>query len=255
MADSITADVSEADIRSALSAVKDPELDEPITELGFVTSVDLSGNNVLVRLRLPTSFCAPNFAYLMASDSMDAVRGVPGIGHVQVVLDGNTDSERINAGIAAGLGFAGTYPEESEIELDELRRIFQVKAHFASIERVISRLVRDHNVVSADLHEMRLGDLPDIPEVDGLRRRRIDIGLPNEDSDFLLVDDTNTRWDTSNLEMQLRFARATRISIDGNAHFCRGLLKTRYPESEADQAPRPEIFDTESLFSVINRKD
>ena len=36
----------------------------------------------------------------------------------------------------------------------------------------------------------------------------------------------------------LRRARSTRISIDGNAHFCRGLLRTRYPGSDADQAPR-----------------
>ena len=28
--------------------------------------------------------------------------------------------------------------------------------------------------------------------------------------------------------MALRKARSTRISIDGNAHFCRGLLRTRY---------------------------
>jgi len=30
----------------------------------------------------------------------------------------------------------------------------------------------------------------------------------------------------------LRRARSTRISIDGNAHFCRGLLRTRYPEAD-----------------------
>ncbi|MEU3898566.1 hypothetical protein [Streptomyces sp. NPDC045251] len=29
-----------------------------------------------------------------------------------------------------------------------------------------------------------------------------------------------------------------RISVDGNAHFCRGLLRTRCPDSAADQAPR-----------------
>ncbi|MCW2817698.1 MAG: putative metal-sulfur cluster biosynthetic enzyme [Marmoricola sp.] len=40
--------------------------------------------------------------------------------------------------------------------------------------------------------------------------------------------------------MALRRARSTRISIDGNAHFCRGLLRTRYPGSEADQVNRPE---------------
>jgi hypothetical protein len=30
----------------------------------------------------------------------------------------------------------------------------------------------------------------------------------------------------------LRRARSTRISIDGNAHFCRGLLRTRYGETD-----------------------
>jgi hypothetical protein len=38
--------------------------------------------------------------------------------------------------------------------------------------------------------------------------------------------------------MRLRFARTVRVSIDGNAHFCRGLLTTRYPESAAAQRPR-----------------
>jgi hypothetical protein len=37
--------------------------------------------------------------------------------------------------------------------------------------------------------------------------------------------------------MRLRRARSVRISVEGNAHFCRGLLTTRYPGSEADQAP------------------
>jgi hypothetical protein len=38
--------------------------------------------------------------------------------------------------------------------------------------------------------------------------------------------------------LALRRARSTRISIDGNAHFCRGLLRTRYPEpSEALRDP------------------
>ncbi len=32
--------------------------------------------------------------------------------------------------------------------------------------------------------------------------------------------------------LALRRARSTRISIDGNAHFCRGLLRTRYGETD-----------------------
>ena len=57
-------------ILRALDVVIDPELDEPITDLGFVHTVDVSPDGDLeVHLRLPTSFCAPNFAYLMVSDA------------------------------------------------------------------------------------------------------------------------------------------------------------------------------------------
>ncbi|MGH3395980.1 MAG: iron-sulfur cluster assembly protein, partial [Streptosporangiaceae bacterium] len=47
---------------AALQTVRDPELDEPITALGFVAGCDITaGGDALVRLRLPTYFCAPNF--------------------------------------------------------------------------------------------------------------------------------------------------------------------------------------------------
>ncbi len=32
-----------------------------------------------MRLRLPTYFCAPNFAFLMVADAYDAVSAVPGV--------------------------------------------------------------------------------------------------------------------------------------------------------------------------------
>ena len=46
------------------------QLDEPVTGLGFVRSVPgARRKREVVHLRLPTSFCSPNFAYLMASDA------------------------------------------------------------------------------------------------------------------------------------------------------------------------------------------
>lgn len=53
------------EVMEALATVVDPELDEPITDLGFVRSVILDDRGVTIHLRLPTSFCSPNFAYLM----------------------------------------------------------------------------------------------------------------------------------------------------------------------------------------------
>ena len=62
----------------ALDEVIDPELDEPITTLRFVSSVEIDDGAVEVRLRLPTPQCAPNFAFLMAADASAAVRRLPG---------------------------------------------------------------------------------------------------------------------------------------------------------------------------------
>src|SRR5215471_17797574 len=63
-----------ARLLAALDRVRDPELDEPITSLGFVAACSISADgDAEIRLRLPTYFCAPNFAYLMVDDAYDAV--------------------------------------------------------------------------------------------------------------------------------------------------------------------------------------
>ena len=71
--------IERAALLAALGTVRDPELDEPLTDLGPVQAVDEHERMVDVRLRLPTYFCAPNLAYLMAADARAAVLGVPGL--------------------------------------------------------------------------------------------------------------------------------------------------------------------------------
>ena len=67
-----TPGVPREDLLRALETVRDPELDEPITSLGFVAACTVSSDgDAQVRLRLPTYFCAPNFAYLMVADADD----------------------------------------------------------------------------------------------------------------------------------------------------------------------------------------
>ncbi len=229
--------VTEQEVRAALGAVVDPELDEPVTDLGFVRSVRVDGADVEVHLRLPTSFCAPNFAWLMVSDAHDAVSAVPGVERVVVELDDHSDSDLINAGLAAGLGYRGTFGHEAEDSLDELRATFRRKAHTAAMERALTALLRADPAV--DVREVTLGDLP-ADAAAGLRRRRAALGLPADDAAPVLLREDGTRPDTADAPGVLRRARSVRISVDGNAHFCRGLLTTRYPGSEADQAPRPD---------------
>ena len=95
---------------AALETVRDPELDEPITSLGFVASCAVSAaGDAQVRLRLPTYFCAPNFAYLMVADAYDAVSALPGVRRAEVVLEDHFASDVINDGVAAQAGFVQTF--------------------------------------------------------------------------------------------------------------------------------------------------
>lgn len=224
---------------AALGTVVDPELDEPVTDLGFVTRCEVAdGGAVRVALRLPTAFCSPNFAYLMVSDAHDAVLALPGVTALVITLEDHSDSEQINAAIAAHLGFADAFPSETDEELNELRAIFRRKAHQAYVERVCSVMTREHGWEVDQLHRLRIADLPAGPLHDGLLRRRSDLGIAAGSGAVVCVDERGTPWPVGELPRRLRLARSVRVSIDGNAHFCRGLLATRYPGAEAAQAQR-----------------
>jgi metal-sulfur cluster biosynthetic enzyme len=233
--------LTEQQVRTALGTVVDPELDEPITDLGFVRSVEVGDDTVEVHLRLPTSFCAPNFAWLMVSDAREAVTALPGAGRVVVELDDHHDSELINRGLAADAGYLGTFGHEAEESLDELRATFQRKAHTAAMERALTGWLRsDPSRSESEVGGVTLADLPDGPTTEALLRRRAVLGLPAGPASAVLVDADGRRPDRAQVALHLRKARSVRISIDGNAHFCRGLLATRYPGAEDDQVPRAD---------------
>lgn len=217
----------ESDVWSALGAVRDPELDESIVELRFVSGVQIESDAVHVRLRLPTYFCAPNFAYLMVSDAFDVVTRVAAGRSVRITLEDHFASAEINGGVSAGAGFQGSFPGQAQGELAELRLTFQRKAHAACLERAAAQLVKRGRPIE-ELAEARLSDLPDTPERESLLRRRADLGLSIDPAQPMFVDANGDPIGKPELAMHLRLARATRVSIDGNAHFCRGLLRTRY---------------------------
>jgi metal-sulfur cluster biosynthetic enzyme len=226
----------ETEILDALATVTDPELDEPITDLGFVRSVFVDDDGVTVHLRLPTAFCSPNFAYLMASDALDALRELDDIGQVRVLLDDHHDSDKINAGLAADAGYIGTFGVEAKESLAELRDLFWRKAHTAAMERAITSLLRQKPMDIEEVGHLLLRDLPEGKAKVALLRRRFAIGLSNCPNSRVVVDDEGKPVAPESVSMRLRFAKSVRISMEGNSHFCRGLLATRYSDDEIQGA-------------------
>jgi hypothetical protein len=177
----------------------------------------------------------------MASDAKDAITALDGVGRVVVQLDDHHDSDLINAGLAADAGYLGTFGSEAESDLDGLRMTFRRKAHTAAMERCLTHWLRSHpGQGEARVGSLRLGELPSSRQTDALLRRRAALGLTLAPDGFVLVDHQGHEYQADQVPLALRRARSTRISIDGNAHFCRGLLATRYPGSERDQVARAE---------------
>ncbi len=226
-------------VLAALETVRDPELDEPITSLGFVTSCTVSEDgDAQVRLRLPTYFCAPNFAFLMVADAYDAVSAMDGVRNAEVVLEDHFAADAINGGVAARAGFARSFDGEAVGELGNLRADFLRKAMLAGTDQVCRPLVAA-GAKPAALAALTLGELPPSRELDRLRQRRAELGLPAGDDALLLIEPaTGLPVGDDAVPLHLRRARTTRVGIEANTSVCRGMLRHRYEakgQGEEDQ--------------------
>ena len=221
--------LSEAGALAALGGVLDPELDEPIVELGFVHQVEVAsgtaGARVRVVLRLPTYWCAPNFSWLMAADVREALLAHPGIAEAEVVLLDHHASSEISAGVNAGRSFAEVFEGEATGELGGLRDLFRRKAFIVRQERLVRSL---RGGSPAALAELTVGDLPDSDEARAYLAVRAELGLDCSPGAPVMTDPGGRP--VRDLGRHLRRARLMRVGMRGNGAFCRGLLATRYRE-------------------------
>jgi metal-sulfur cluster biosynthetic enzyme len=241
--DSINAD-RKAEVWRRLETVTDPELDEPVTQLEFVTGADVDADNrVHIEFRLPTYWCAANFSFLMADDMRNAVKDLPWVADVSIVLREHMYADKINAGLARGLNFQETFGAEADSDLDELRRTFLLKAFQRRQAALLAHLIGEgRNAVG--LVEMTLGELVEL-EIDdaGARLRRRYIERRPTVSDSLatsraFVDADGDPLQAETLSTYVRTLRRVDVNAEFNSALCRGLLHAR--------------FDTETPLSTKN---
>jgi metal-sulfur cluster biosynthetic enzyme len=245
--------VSEATVLDALRGVIDPELDESLVDLGFVDGVHVEDGVVDVTLRLPTFWCAPNFAYLMANDAQHAVLRQPGVRQARVALKDHAYGDEIGDGVTAGRPFSQLFDGQTEgDDLEALRNLFYAKA-FGMRQEQLVRFLLDAGLTSRELTELRLDDVVDTSDRSGLvlriggrerlvrgaaplarmylqRRERMAIR-----ADRLITDERGGAIAADGLTEYLDRVRRQRISMTFNALMCRGLLETRYGLSKAEQ--------------------
>jgi metal-sulfur cluster biosynthetic enzyme len=233
MRDSITAD-RKAEVWRRLETVTDPELDEPVTALEFVTRADVDANNgVHIEFRLPTYWCAANFSFLMADDMRNAVKDLPWVTDVSIVLGEHMYADKINAGLARGLNFQETFGVEADGDLDELRRTFLLKAFQRRQAALLAHLIEaGHD--GALLVEMTLEELEGLKlddESARLRTRYLErrsIAAESRGTSRAFVDADGDSLQAETLSAYVRTLRRVDISAEFNSALCRGLLHARF---------------------------
>jgi metal-sulfur cluster biosynthetic enzyme len=225
----------------ALAEVYDPELDEPITRLGFVSSCEVSPRgDVEVALRLPTPQCAPNFAFLMAADARAVVRRLPEVREVTIRLEDHYTGDEINAAIRRGDGFAGAFPgETADDDLASLRELFLRKALVGRESRLCEALLAG-GLSTEEVAAHRLRDLPDVPDARRCVELRRLLGLESDPDSPAFVLPSGEPVGATELTRWLRTARLVRMSLEVNGGMCRSLLRVRHGIEVED--PEEEVL-------------
>jgi len=232
-------------ILERLGQVLDPELDESILDLGFVRSLQLRSGRASVALQLPTSWCAVNFAYLMAEDVRRALLTVAGIRQVTVGLGDHCAAEEIETAVNNGRPFAEAFPGEGAGSLAALRLTFLRKGFLSRQERLL-RDLREAGCSPAAICALRLGEVSMEDDAIVIRRpgcapvesgsaaifqryleRRGELCLDCSLAAPLIVDVKGEPLSAEQLLAHYEAARTVRVAMEANGSFCRAVLAAR----------------------------
>jgi metal-sulfur cluster biosynthetic enzyme len=232
-----------AEVWACLEGVTDPELDESVTELNFVTKADVDARNrVHIEFRLPTYWCAANFSFLMADDMRRAVSALEWVEGVSVALGEHMYADKINAGLAKGLSFQETFGEEADGSLEDLRQTFLVKA-FQRRQAALLNHLAGAGMPADEIVALTLAELAGLAlDEEGARlarryrERRCVVGPLRPDA-LAFISAEGARLPSEGLSAYVSGLRRVGVNAEFNSALCGGLLAVRF-DLETPLTPR-----------------
>jgi metal-sulfur cluster biosynthetic enzyme len=233
-----------SEVLARLATVNDPELDESVVELDFVTDVTVDGDGaVSLSFRLPTYWCAANFAFIMAEDMRNAVAALPWVTRVSVTLGEHMYAETINRGMSQTQSFETAFGSEADGNLAQVRRTFLVKAfqrrQVALGDHLLAAGHKPEELAALTVGALRSG-YATTPERQVLVQRYLDrrsvVGEAGDEAPAF-VDEQGRRVAPDAFRAHLRALRRVAVTVEFNGALCRGLLAARFNEPRADDEP------------------
>ena len=244
LAINLTPNHDQDEILRQLGRVLDPELDQSVLDLGFISSIDSQEKNdrLVVSMKMPTAWCSPNFAYMMAEDARRELLKVDSIREVQIRLENNVVSAAIEAGVNAGQTFEEAFAGETFDGLNKLRGVFLRKGYVKRQEALFKRLLAA-DLSYGEICQLRIADLyqkeslcevvlsdgrvvdidPPVVARDYLERRAL-IGLDCQPDSPLFVNVKGEKLSPSQVEEYIIYMRTIRVSMQANGSLCSALL-------------------------------
>jgi metal-sulfur cluster biosynthetic enzyme len=219
-------------VRERLARVTDPELDESIVELGYIDDIAIDGDEVTVRFTLPTAWCSPAFAWMMATDARDGIESLPDVSVAHIRLRDHMHEAEINEGVNERLSFGAVFPD-ADGGVESIRATLDDKA----------RVSRQYDAVEALLDA---GVSPE--QICGLQPADLDVEF-DTDSDLAAVELDGgalvVTVDAAPLRRYLRKARAVDAAVAGEPLF-------RTPEGDPIEPDEFEIVHRRGRLAQTN---
>lgn len=247
-----TAQPSVETIQARLARVDDPELDESIVDLEYIDDLAIDDSEVTVTLVLPTAWCSPAFAWMMATGARDELESLSGVATATIRLEDHMHQDEINRGVNERLEFEAVF-EDADDDIEAVRRTLAEKARMSRQYRAIGALreagLEDHQVVELTRDAIVLDEedeagtdsdtvvvylangafgvsVPTEPIAEYLQKAT-EVGIVANPTDRVFATAEADPIAAENLDRIQHRARLTGATVTGQGTICEGLNRAR----------------------------
>lgn len=246
-------------VRDRLDRVNDPELDESIVELKYIDQVRIEGTAITVRFRLPTAWCSPAFAWMMATGIRDEVSALSAVEDVRVRLIDHMHNEKINHGVNQRLAFEEVF-EDAESDVEAVRHELDRKARIARQYQAMSVLF-DEGVQSDQIARLTRSDITfreggddddrqaivalqggalyitvAAEPIEGYLEKAEQTAVVEQPDEELFKTPEGDSIDTEDVEQVYARTRLAKSNMNGQGGICAELNESRYDDVAAETA-------------------
>ena len=247
-------------VRDRLDRVEDPELARSIVELDYIDTIQVDGSHVEVRFTLPTAWCSPAFAWMMATDARDEVEALDWANKARIELCDHMHGKEITTGVNACDSFGETFPD-ADGDVAAVRAAIADKARVSrqreAVQVLLDAGVNPEQIVSLERSDIDINNDEAHVELDGLSivvdaapitdylDRVTTSGHVTTDDDTLFLTPEGHPIPADQLDVVQKRSRLATVNMGGQGAVCDALHRARHGPDGPDGSGTSPFTESE----------